>query len=142
MSWVWPAALKSFCILRLKWRFHVIFSLGSPAGAKSWSIFVQKQWNPLKMSKYTKNQSLFYGCLVAFGVRIQNRNRHIYIYIVYIYIPLRTPIQDGNLRPTGARVAFMNTIEETANAILSYVCMYICIYMYIQYIYIYRYICI
>ena len=30
------------------------------------------------MSKDTKNQSLFYGCLVAFGVRIQNRNRHIY----------------------------------------------------------------
>ena len=35
LSWVWPAALKSFCILRLKLRFHVIFSLGSPAGAKS-----------------------------------------------------------------------------------------------------------
>ena len=37
----------------------------------------------------------------------------------------------GNLRPTGARVAFMNTIEETANAILSYVCIYIYISIYI-----------
>ena len=86
LSWVWPAALKSFCILRLKWRFHVILSLGSPAGAKSCSIFVQKQWKSLKMSKDTKNQSLFYGCLVAFGVRIQNRNRHIYIYIYIWYL--------------------------------------------------------
>ena len=61
LSWVWPAALNSFCILRLKWYVHAIFSLGSPAGAKSCSIFVQKQWKSLKISKYTKNQSLFYG---------------------------------------------------------------------------------
>ena len=83
LSWVWPAALKSFCILRLKLRFHVIFSLGSPAEAKSWSIFVQREWKSLNISKYTKNQSLFYGCLVAFGVRIQNRNRHIYYIWIY-----------------------------------------------------------
>ncbi len=35
-------------------------------------------------------------------------------------LKIREGIILDNLRPTGARVAFMNTIEETANAILSH----------------------
>ena len=42
LSWVWPAALKSFCILHKKCHFRLIFSLGSPAGAKSSGILIKK----------------------------------------------------------------------------------------------------
>ena len=43
LSWVWPAALKSCCILRLKWRFHVFWLLGRPQGQKVRAFVSQKQ---------------------------------------------------------------------------------------------------
>ena len=44
-------------------------------------------------------------------------------------LKIREGIIFETLGPGGARVAFVNTIEETANAILSYIYVYIYIYM-------------
>ena len=56
---------------------------------------------------------------------------YVIVYTIYIYILLYYGINVETLGPGGARVAFVNTIEETANAILSYIHTYRCIHIYV-----------